>query len=94
VEFQASEIADLLMMLVLGPVILIIARRITPSLFGVVALCIGLMATGYASTILEGAVLPDFFNFLEHASYAAAGIAFVWLIVLTGKRVAQPRAGD
>ncbi len=93
-EFQASEIADLMMMLVLGPIILVIARRIAPSVFGVVALCIGLMATGYVATIIEGIVLPDLFNVVEHSSYALAGIAFVWLIVVVGKRLAQPGAGD
>lgn len=89
-EFQASEIADLIMMLVLGPTILIISRRIVPSLFRVVALCIGLMATGYIATIIEGFFLPEFFNLVEHASLALAGIAFVWLVLLVGRRLAEP----
>lgn len=88
-QFQASEIADLMMMLVLGPIVVVIARRITPALFGTVALCIGLMLSGYVATIVEGIAFPDFFNLLEHASYALAGVAFVWLTVLVGRRVAE-----
>ena len=92
-EFQASEIADLMMMLVLGPVILVVARRVAPSVFGGVAVCIGFMAVGYVATVVEGIVLPEFFNMVEHASYAFAGLAFIWLLVLASRRLAQPRAG-
>ncbi len=82
-----------MMMLVLGPVILVVVHRVAPSVFGVVALCIGLMATGYVATVLEGIVFPDLLNVVEHTSYALAGMAFVWLIVVTGKRLAEPRVG-
>lgn len=89
-EFQSSEIADLMMMAVLGPIILIMVRRIAPSMFRIVALCIGFMAVGYVATVLEGIALPDFFNLLEHASYAFAGFAFIWLLVLAGRRLVVP----
>jgi hypothetical protein len=82
--YQPSEIADFLMMLVLGPVTLVVARRIAPITFWPVAVCIGLMFTGYAATIIEGFLLPDFFNLVEHLSYALAGIAFVWLLARVG----------
>jgi len=92
-EFQSSEIADLLMMLVLGPIILIIVRRVAPAMLGIVGLCIGFMAVGYVSTVLEGILLPEFLNLVEHASYAFAGLAFIWLLVLAGKRLAPQDAG-
>lgn len=92
-EFQSSEIADLIMMLVLGPIILVIVRRVAPSMLGIVGLCIGFMAVGYVATIVEGILLPDFFNLVEHASYAFAGLAFIWLLVLSGKRLAGQNAG-
>jgi len=82
--YQPSEIADFLMMLVLGPITLLVARRIAPRTFWPVALCIGLMFTGYAATIIEGFVLPDFFNLVEHGAYALAGLAFVWLLTRVG----------
>jgi len=93
VEFQSSEIADLMMMLVLGPIILVIVRRTAPSMLAIVALCIGFVATGYVATVLEGVLLPVFFNLVEHASFAFAGLGFVWLLVLAGKRLAGPNAG-
>lgn len=82
--FQPSEIADFLMMLVLGPVTLVVARRIAPVTVGPVALCLGLMFTGYSATIIEGVVLPDFFNLVEHGAYAAGGLAFIWLLTRIG----------
>lgn len=91
-EFQASEIADLIMVLVLGPIILIIVRRIAPSLLGVVGLCIALMASGYLATVLEGVLLPDFFDVVEHVSYALVGIGFVWLVLIVAKRLNEPKA--
>lgn len=82
--FQPSEIADFLMMLVLGPVTLAVARRVAPVTVGPVALCLGLMFVGYTATIVETVVLPDFFNLVEHAAYAAAGLAFIWLVLRIG----------
>lgn len=82
--FQPSEMADLLMMIVLGPVTLAVARRVAPVTVGPVALCLGLMFIGYTATIVEGVVLPDFLNLVEHWAYAAAGLAFIWLISRVG----------
>jgi hypothetical protein len=92
-NYEPSEVADLLMMLVLGPVTLVVARRIAPVTFWPVALCIGLMFTGYSATIIEGFVLPDFFNLVEHGAYALAGIAFVWLLTRVGGFFGDTKVG-
>lgn len=89
--FQPSEIADFLMMLVLGPVTLAIAKRVAPPTVWPVALCLALMFTGYTATIVEGVVLPDFFNLVEHGAYALAGWAFVWLLTRIGTMLRPPR---
>ena len=82
--FQPSEIADFLMMLVLGPITLVVARRTAPVTVGPVAVCLGLMFSGYTATILEGMFLPVFLNRVEHGAYAAAGLAFIWLLTRIG----------
>jgi len=78
---QPSEIADLLMMMVLGPIIIIAVHRALPAAIVPVSIALGLMATGYIATVLEGFLLPEFFNLVEHASYAFAGFVFVWLLL-------------
>lgn len=92
-SFQPSEIADLLMMLVLGPIVLIAIRRAAPALAGPAVVCVGLMAAGYVATVVESLVYPDFFNLIEHVSYAAAGFAFVWLLQVSGRLVRPRKAG-
>lgn len=94
VMVQPSEIADLLMMMVLGPIILIAVRRAIPALIPPVAIALGLMAMGYVSTILEGFFLPDFFNLMEHASYGFAGLVFVWLLLSCRRLLGLHRAGS
>ena len=91
---QPSEVANLLMMMVLGPIILIAVRRAIPALLPPAAIALGLMAIGYVSTILEGFFLADFFNLMEHASYGFAGFVFVWLIVSCRRLLDLHRAGS
>lgn len=92
-NFQPSEIADLLMMLVLGPIVLVAVRRTLPALFWPSALCLGLMASGYVATVAEGVAYPDFFNLVEHVSYGIAGFAFVGLLVACSRLLGSPKAG-
>jgi len=93
VSFDSSEIADLLMMLVLGPIILAAIRRTAPALIRPAAVCVGLIATGYVATVIEGVALPEFFNLVEHASYAMAPLAFLWLLKVSGHLVNPRKAG-
>jgi len=92
-SFEPYEIADLLMMLVLGPVTLAVARRIAPSTLVPVSVCLGLVFTGYVATILEGVTAPLFLNLVEHWAYAAAGIAFVWLLAKVAAAIGVRGAG-
>ena len=92
-SFDSSEIADLLMMLVLGPIILAAIRRTAPALIRPAAVCVGLMATGYVATVIEGIAFPEFFNLVEHTSYAIAPLAFLWLLKVSGHLVNLRKAG-
>lgn len=91
---QPSEIADLVMMMVLGPIIIVVVRRVIPALLLPAAIALGLMATGYVATVAEGFILPDFFNLVEHASYAFAGFVFVWLLLSCRRLLGLQRAGS
>ncbi|NTU71479.1 MAG: hypothetical protein HGB10_06635 [Coriobacteriia bacterium] len=80
-SYQPSEIADLVLLLALGPVIVASFRRTKIVLPAAVYAAFAAMICGYTFTILEGFWLSDVFNLLEHASYAVAGVAFLVGIV-------------
>lgn len=90
---QPSEMADLVMMVVLGPIILIAVRRALPASIVPASIALALMATGYVATVLEGFLLPEFFNLVEHASYTFAGIMFVWLLLFLRGLLGHGKAG-
>lgn len=46
----------------------------------------GSIIAGNTFTVIEGFVLPDLFNVLEHASFAIAGV-FVFAALLSLRRV-------
>ena len=79
--YQPAEIADLILLLALGPVILASLRSILPSVPKSAYVAFGSMLWAYVFTIAEGFALPDLFNMLEHLGYAAAGLAFVALVL-------------
>lgn len=79
--YQPNEIADLILMLALGPVIVVAVRRIMPNFPKSGAVALGAMLGGYIFTIAEGFALPDLFNVIEHACYAIAGWAFVVMLI-------------
>jgi hypothetical protein len=90
VTYQPSEIADLILLLALGPVILTAMTRIMPSVPRASYFAFGAMLGAYIFTIAEGFALPDVFNMLEHLCYAAAGISFVMLVLQFGRMVRAP----
>ena len=74
--YQESEIVDLLMVLFLTPIMAVSVRAVHVAgkrwfIAGYLA-----VASGYVFTVAEGYVAPVLFNVLEHAAYAAGGIAF------------------
>jgi hypothetical protein len=88
--YQPSEVADLVLMIGLGPVIVITLRRV----FKVVPIscyvALGAMLGAYFFTVAEGFVLQDLFNLLEHACYAVAGVAFVAVVIQFRRIVPAP----
>ncbi len=76
--FQESEIANL----ILGVVSLLILefvyrdRKRVKTRLKFIYLGFLLIISGYIFTVIEGVLWHDFFNFLEHLSYALSGISF------------------
>jgi hypothetical protein len=85
VTYQPAEIADLILLLALGPVILVSLRRILPTVPSAAYVAFGAMLWSYVFTIAEGFAFPDLFNMFEHIGYAVAGIAFAVLVVQFGR---------
>ena len=85
--YQPSEVADLVLMLALGPVIVISLRRVVRTVPTSCYVALGAMLGAYVLTVAEGFVLPDLFNLLEHVCYAAAGVAFVAVAIEFGRIV-------
>ncbi|MGV1097871.1 hypothetical protein ACUUL3_00480 [Thiovibrio sp. JS02] len=74
--FQESELVNLILAVVALAILLPRMRRrelrdLTPVFAGFFPLFAALVFT-----VIEGVVLPDFFNTLEHACYAASGPVF------------------
>lgn len=76
-NYQPSEVTDLVLMLALGPVIIILLRRALDTVPAGAYVAIGAMFGAYIFTVAEGFFLPDLFNLIEHVCYAVAGVAFV-----------------
>ena len=95
--YQESEIVDLLMVLFLTPIMVVSVRAITmPGKRWFVAAYIAI-TIGYVFTVVEGYVLPDLFNLLEHITHAIAGLCYMVAAValLRASLAAQaPRASD
>lgn len=75
--FQESEIVNLLVGFGSIPVIVLLARRVVIPRGRVLYCGFGFLLLGYVSTAVEGMVLPDLLNLIEHWSYAAAGLCFL-----------------
>lgn len=89
-NYQPSEVADLILMLALGPIIIIAIRRVMPRFPVSGAVAFAAMLGGYVFTIAEGFWLPDAFNLAEHLCYAIAGIAFVVMLIRLKGMLAGP----
>lgn len=89
VTYQPSEIADLVLLLALGPIIILSVRRILPEFPKAAYVALGAMLGAYVFTIAEGFVQRDLFDVLEHVSYAVAGVAFV-VTVIQFNRIVRP----
>ena len=83
---QESEGITLILGLIAAPIALRLHRA--GALPGAAFTGLGFLLGAYVFTIVEGFVLPDLFNALEHLCLAASGIAFAVSTV----RLA--RAGD
>ena len=78
--FQESEIVNLLVGFGSVPVVLLLARRIPIPRGRVLYAGFVCLLLGYVFTVVEGVVLPDILNALEHWAYAAAGLCFLGFV--------------
>lgn len=78
---QQSELMVLVLALAFAPLVAWAYRGIDLPERRWLALALGAMLTAYASTVIEGFLSPDLFNWLEHASFAVVGACFVMVSV-------------
>jgi len=88
---EASEVVDLVMAVVLIPIIITSLRTMPPARRRYSTAGFAAIVVGYVLTILEGVVLPEALNVLEHSAYAVAGIMAV--LALLQFRRSQPGGG-
>lgn len=82
---QPSEVVGLVIAVILLPIIITSSRTIWGPLRKLMLAAMGSIIAGNAFTIIEGFVLFDLFNILEHAAYAVAGV-FVVAALLSLRR--------
>ena len=74
---QESELINLVLGFISIVLILSVFWKHTLSTLRPFYIAFFLIFFAYIATIVEGLLLPHFFNILEHAFYASSGIAFV-----------------
>ena len=72
--YQASEVVDLIMVVAITPLLWFGQRTVTVAGKRWFISAYLAISSAFVFTVLEGFMLPDAFNLLEHASYAAGGI--------------------
>lgn len=75
-SYQPSEIADLVLLVALGPVVILLVHRFLPRFPSAGYVAYGAMLCSYVFTIAEAFFYPELLNMFEHLGYAVAGIAF------------------
>ncbi len=88
---QPSEVVSLVIALFLLPIIVTSSRSIRHPQRVLILVAVGAMLAGYTFTIIEGFVLFDLFNTLEHAAYATAGVLTLVVMLRYRARVSVPR---
>lgn len=83
--FQESEIVNLLVGFGSVPVLVLLARRVALPHAGIVYTAFAFLLLAYVFTVVEGVVWHRGFNFLEHLSYAVAGLLFLAYAFLLGR---------
>lgn len=75
-KYEASELLRLVVALAVLPGLLffIKALRVVPARAAWMC-CIGSIYASYVFTIVEGFLLPDLLNLLQHTMYGVAGVA-------------------
>lgn len=75
---QPTEAYQLIVAVIVVPLIVRSLRSIDLPGKRPIGIGIGAMILAFVFTILEGYYAPEVFNTLEHAMYAASGVAFLW----------------
>ncbi len=85
--YRESEIVDLLLVVFLTPIMAASIRAIRIS--GKRWFVAGYLSivTGFVFTVIEGYILPDAFNVLEHLAYATGGVCFAVAAHLVSRAV-------
>ncbi len=89
--FQESELVNLALAVVAVVLLLPLVRREEFRDFFLLFLAFFLLVAALIATVVEGVVLPGFFNTLEHGCYAASGLTFALAL---RKMTAAPPEGE
>lgn len=89
VNYQPSEVANLILFLAFGPVIVVALRRTMKVVPSMCYVALAAMLGAYVFTVAEGFIWPIALNLLEHTCYAIAGVAFA-LMLRQFRRIAPP----
>lgn len=87
--FEPSEIVNLVLLVALVPMVLVAIRRVLPTMPKAIIIAAVAMSCAYVLTILEGFLLTDLLNLLEHAALAVAGVAFLVTIVTVRRALSE-----
>lgn len=74
--FQDNEVVNLLLVWVLAPVNMTLARSTRMPGRRWFTWAYAAMACAYTTTVIEGYALPDLLNLVEHSALAVAGVLF------------------
>ncbi|GAB4291578.1 MAG: hypothetical protein Kow0067_18250 [Coriobacteriia bacterium] len=89
--FQPSEIVVLIVSLAMSPIIVTSARRLGEPLGPRIMWVFACVFVAYVATVLEGIVLFDLFNLVEHAFLMLTGVLLMLGVVRISRRVQNGR---
>lgn len=90
---QPSEVVCLFIALVLLPIVVTSSRSVWNPLRTYILAALFAIVAGNTFTIIEGFILFDLFNTLEHAAFAVAGVITLGAFLSLRRIPATPRDG-
>jgi hypothetical protein len=89
--FQTSELINLALIVVLGPLLWITVRGVPVPQRRVFMAGLGAMVAGFVATVLESVVAPELLNLVEHACFAVAALLFAIGLFRVGRLESRGR---